>query len=133
MREAQRKLDELKKNVKDSVITAPGNGIIVYEQAWRGTDRSKIQEGDQVWPQMSIAQLPDLEFMINKFMIDEIDISKVKIGQEVRVYLDALPGILLKGTISSIATLATDKGAGDAPWWMRKKPPVSKLLKLQPN
>ena len=121
LREAKRKVDEMKQKIKDSVIIAPGNGIIVYEVMWRGTDRTKIQEGDQVWQQMAVAQLPDLSLMINKFMIDEIDISKVKIGQEIRIKLDALPGAVLSGKISRIATLATDKGAGDAPFWMRRE------------
>jgi len=121
LRESERKLKEAKDKLLKSVITAPGNGIIVYEMMWRGGDRTKIQEGDQVWERMSIAQLPDLSVMINKIMIDEIDISKVKVGQEVRVRLDALPGVLIKGKITTIATLATDKGGADVPVWMRKE------------
>ncbi len=121
LKESNRKMQELKDKLKETVITAPGNGIIIYEMMWRGGDRTKIQEGDQVWPRMSIAQLPDLTRMINKIMVDEIDISKIKVGQDVRIKLDALSGVQLKGKITKIATLAVDKGAGDAPFWMRKE------------
>jgi len=119
--EAERKQNELKNQLKDTVITAPSDGIIIYEQTWRSTGRTKLQEGDQVWQRMTIGQLPDLSQMFSKVMVDEIDISKVKIGQEVIVKVDAIPGIELHGTITQIATLAVDKGAGDAPWWMRRE------------
>jgi multidrug resistance efflux pump len=121
LKEANRKMSEYKEDMKDTVIKAPGNGIIIYEMMWRGGDRTKLQEGDQIWERMNIAQIPDLSRMINKTMIDEVDISKVKIGQETRIKLDAISGVQLKGKITKIATLAVDKGAGDAPFWMRKE------------
>jgi multidrug resistance efflux pump len=121
LKESNRKMEEYKNDIKDTVIKAPGNGIIIYEMMWRGGDRTKLQEGDQIWERMNIAQIPDLSRMINKTMIDEVDISKVKVGQEVRIKLDALSGVQLKGKITKIATLAVDKGAGDAPFWMRKE------------
>jgi multidrug resistance efflux pump len=128
--ENKRKLEELKGQLKDAVINAPGSGILIYADTWRPTGATKLQEGDQVWQRMNVAQLPDLTQMITKIMVDEIDISRVKIGDDVIVKVDAIPDITLHGKISQIATLAVDKGAGDAPWWMRKEASGVKVFEV---
>ncbi len=128
--ENKRKLDELKGQLKDAVINAPGDGILIYADTYRPTGATKLQEGDQVWQRMNVAQLPDLTQMITKVMVDEIDISRIKMGQDVIVKVDAMPEITLHGKISQIATLAVDKGAGDAPWWMRKEASGVKVFEV---
>ena len=70
-------------------IRAPGPGMLIYS-----FDRSgnKIKVGSVVsrW-EPEIAELPDLSSMISKTFINEVDISKVKKGQEVKVGVDAFP------------------------------------------
>ena len=119
--EAKRKLDQLKDQLKDAVLPAPSDGIVVYSATWRGGTFGKVQEGDQVWPRMNLMTIPDLNKMISIVQVDEVDISRVKTEQEVIIRVDALPDLVLHGTVSRIATLAVDKGAGDAPAWMQKE------------
>ncbi|MDI6783145.1 MAG: HlyD family efflux transporter periplasmic adaptor subunit [bacterium] len=128
--EAKRKLDQLKDQLKDAMLTAPSDGIVVYSATWRSGTFGKVQEGDQVWPRMNIMTIPDLTKMISIVQIDEIDISRVQNGQEVIIRVDALPDVILQGTVSRIATLAVDKGAGDAPFWMQREASGVKVFEV---
>lgn len=128
--EAQRRLQMYKDQLKDATLTATSDGIVVYSATWRGGTFGKVQEGDQVWPRMNILTIPDLTKMIATVQVDEVDISRVKTGQEAAIRVDALPAAVLKGTVSRIATLAVDKGAGDAPFWMQKEASGVKVFEV---
>lgn len=121
VREAKRKLDQLNDQLKDTILTSPSDGIVVYGVTWRGGTFGKVQEGDSIWPRMTIMTIPDLSNMISIEQIDEVDISRVAVGQEAIIRVDALPDVTLHGTVLRIATLAVDKGSGDAPLWMQKE------------
>ncbi|MFB3896287.1 MAG: efflux RND transporter periplasmic adaptor subunit [bacterium] len=128
--EAQRRLQMYKDQLKDATLTSTSDGIVVYSSSWRGSTFGKVQEGDQVWPRMNILTIPDLAKMIAIVQVDEVDISRVKTGQEAIIRVDALPEAVLKGTVSRIATLAVDKGAGDAPFWMQKEASGVKVFEV---
>jgi HlyD family secretion protein len=121
VREAKRRLDQLNDQLKGAILSAPNDGIVVYGVTWRGGTFGKVQEGDQVWNRMTIMTIPDLTNMISIVQVDEVDISRVEVGQEVIIRVDALPDVTLHGTVLRIATLAVDKGSGDAPLWMQKE------------
>jgi HlyD family secretion protein len=121
VRESNRRLTQLQDQLKEAILISPSDGIVVYSQTWRSGTMGKVQEGDQVWPRMNIMTIPDLSNMISITQIDEVDISRIAVGQEVIIRVDALPDVTLHGKVLRIATLAIDKGAGDAPLWMQKE------------
>jgi multidrug efflux pump subunit AcrA (membrane-fusion protein) len=87
----------------DFTIIAPSSGMIIYKTDRNGTKRkigSTVSLFDRV-----IATLPDLSSMISKIYVDEIDISKVKIGQKVNIKVDALPKKPFTGSVISIANI----------------------------
>jgi HlyD family secretion protein len=53
-----------------------------------------------------ISTVADLDTMLVKAGINEVDIGKIHLGQEARVTLDAFPRVLFKGNISRIAPAA---------------------------
>ena len=53
----------------------------------------------------TIATLPDLSSMLSKIYVNEIEVSKVKPGQEVLVTIDAIPGKAFKGKVFTIANI----------------------------
>lgn len=99
---------QLKKQLR---ITSPSSGIVVYGKSWRG---KKIKVNDDVGPWMPvIATIPDLNSLISEAIVKEIDIAKIKIGQEVSVVVDAFPEDVFKGVVRSIANIGQPiKGAG---------------------
>jgi multidrug efflux pump subunit AcrA (membrane-fusion protein) len=58
---------------------------------------------------MPLIELPDLSRIVAETQINEVDVSKVALEQDVIVTLDAFPEQSFTGTVTDIATLATEK------------------------
>jgi multidrug efflux pump subunit AcrA (membrane-fusion protein) len=54
---------------------------------------------------MVVATLPDLSSMISKTYVNEIEVNKIKTGQEVSIVVDAFPKKSFTGTVLSIANI----------------------------
>lgn len=93
-------------------IKAPAPGMLIYSFDRMG---NKIKVGSTVnrW-EPKIAELPDLTSMISKTFINEVDISKVKTGQKVKVGVDAFPEKLFNGEVIEIANIGQVIPGGDA-------------------
>jgi len=87
-------------------IKAPQAGMVIYAKTWSG---NKIKTGSMISPWRPIvAKLPDLTQMIIKTYVNEIDISKIKTGQQVEIGVDAFPNKKLKGEITSVANIGEE-------------------------
>lgn len=92
--------------LKDFTIKAPQPGMVIYAKTRRG---EKIETGSMISPWSPvIAQLPDLTRMLVKTYVNEIDISKVKVGQKVEIGVDAFPGKELKGEVTAVANIGEE-------------------------
>jgi len=101
--QAQRKLTQMNDVLKQFNVVAPKAGMVIYKRNWDG---NKMGVGATVnaWDNV-VAELPDLSEMISKTYINEIDISKVKIGQEVQLGIDAFPQKKFTGTVIEVANI----------------------------
>ncbi len=108
----QRKYDEFMDVMDQFVIKAPKGGMVIYKKDWDG---KKIVVGSTVnaWDP-AVATLPDLSLMISKTYINEIDISKVKVSQEVEIGVDAFPDRKYKGKILEVANIGEQLKNSDA-------------------
>ena len=88
VRQAQRRLDQ-------AVLRSPIDGVIAAVNIKAG---ELVGAGAQ--PAVVVADLSRYHINIT---VDEIDIAKVKIGQEVNITLDSLPGVEVKGKVSRIS------------------------------
>lgn len=107
-----RKVSEMQDIIQKFVIKAPSDGMVIYKREWNGAKRkvgSEISPWDPV-----VATLPDLSSMISKTYVNEIDVSKVKAGQEVRLTVDAFPEKTYTGTVSSVANIGEQLPNTDA-------------------
>jgi multidrug efflux pump subunit AcrA (membrane-fusion protein) len=98
-----RLVNDLQDFLKKFSISAPSSGMIIYKKDRNGTKRkagSTINPFDRV-----IATLPDLSSMISRVYINEIEISKVKIGQKANITVDAFPGKAFTGSVFTIANI----------------------------
>jgi len=98
-----------KKSLEDMTLRAPKEGLVVLKEIWKGTGMSKVQEGDQVWPGYPILEIPDLSAMEIKMHLNEVDVSKVKPGQEALISIDAFPDKVFSGKVERVASMATKK------------------------
>lgn len=84
-------------------VTAPKAGMVVYKREWNGKKRgvgSQLGAWDNV-----VATLPNLEDMISKTYVNEIDISKVNVGQKVKIGVDAFPDKAYTGEVLEVANI----------------------------
>jgi hypothetical protein len=113
MQQKQQRVDDLIKLNDALTIRAPKKGMVIYAKDRMG---SKIQIGSSVDPYSYriIATLPDMNHMISKTYVNEIDIAKVKKGQKVEMSIDAFPDKELKGEVISVANIGQSTPRSDA-------------------
>ncbi len=102
----QRTRDKMAELVQQFTIYAPQPGMVIYERNWNG---EKQKEGSTISPwNLTVATLPDLSTYISKTYVNEIDISKVNRGQNVRIKVDAFPNRKYTGKVTEVANVGQE-------------------------
>jgi hypothetical protein len=106
----------LLKNIMDVMagmtIKAPAPGMVIYVKEWSG---KKKTAGSAVNPwEPAVATLPDLSIMESLTYVNEIDVRKLRVGQEVKVTLDADPSKSLVGKVKQVANVGEQRPNADA-------------------
>ncbi|GAB7389218.1 efflux RND transporter periplasmic adaptor subunit [Bacillaceae bacterium] len=83
-----------------AMLRAPVSGIVI---------KTLAKEGEVVAPGQPVAMIVDPRHLYVSANIEETDIAKVKVGQEVDITVDAYPDLRLKGIVRKIgeATAST--------------------------
>jgi HlyD family secretion protein len=108
-----KRLEQTKKQLAETAITAPSEGIVILYETFRDGQHRKPRVGDTVLQNQPILYLPDISSMIVKTSIREVDLHKVKTGQPCAIAVEAYPDKKLLGTVSFIGALASDKRGGN--------------------
>ncbi|HEY1242050.1 MAG TPA: efflux RND transporter periplasmic adaptor subunit [Bryobacteraceae bacterium] len=118
---AVRDLTQVQEYLTKMEIRAPADGMINLLPNFRvngqfGQTPPPFKEGDEVWTGAPIAEMPDLNQMYVDLKMDEVDRGKLKLGQPVRVRIDAIPDREFTAElnwISPIAALVFKGAAGN--------------------
>lgn len=108
----QNRMNNLVKLMGQLNITAPKTGMVIYEKNWNGQKKSVGTQIDLWNP--TVASLPDLSQMEVVTYINEVDIQKMKVGQQVTISLDAAADKKLKGIVTNVANIGEEKPNSDA-------------------
>ncbi|MFY9116519.1 MAG: efflux RND transporter periplasmic adaptor subunit [Bacteroidales bacterium] len=108
----KRQLDELREVLNNFTIYAPNDGMVIYFRDWSGEKR-RIGSSISGWD-LVVATLPDLSNMLSKTYVNEIDISKVKPGQPVRMGVDAFPEKSYTGFVKEVSNIGEQLRNADA-------------------
>jgi HlyD family secretion protein len=108
----ERRRDEMMAVLDKFVIRAPKPGMVIYWKEWSGQKR-KVGSSVTPWD-LIVATLPDLSSMVSKTYVNEIDISRVKVDQIVRVGVDAFPEKQYTGRIIEVANVGEQLPNTDA-------------------
>jgi len=93
-------------------IRAPQAGMVIYR---RERNNQKRRTGSSINPfDNVVATLPDLSVMLSRTYVNEIDISKVKVNQKVRVGVDAFPDKRYTGEVVQVADIGEQLANTDA-------------------
>jgi len=99
----EKRINDYEEVLAGFVIKSPSQGMVIYKRDRFGTKRkvgSMINPIDRV-----IATIPDLSAMISKAYVSEVEVSKVKQGQEVIITVDAFPVKSYTGSVFTIANI----------------------------
>lgn len=114
LQQSKIKIEQLVANLENAHITlknltvvSPDAGIAIIRKNW--WTKNKWQVGDQPWSGAPIIDLPDLSELKVVAEINEVDISKIKIGQKVEIRIDAFSDTVYTASVISIAGLAEFK------------------------
>ncbi len=103
VQKARSDVEKAKQDLRKFTLRAPMAGMVVYEMNWR--TGKKVAISDQIWPGMSVLSLPDFSRMQVVGSVNEVDVSKVKARQKVKIKLDAFPDREFHGSVSSVGTI----------------------------
>ncbi len=95
------RVDQAKSKLDKLILVSDVVGIIVYSIHW--ISQKKVREGDVVWANMPIIQIPDLSAMQVKLEVSEADYKRLAIDQTLEIIVDAFPDIHLAGRIKNKA------------------------------
>lgn len=102
----QHQLKQTEYQMSLTEIKAPTQGMVVLKEDFRNGQKRKPRIGDTVMKNQTILDLPDLEQMLVKTKVREIDLYKIKIGTCATIEVDAYPELKFKGSVISIGVLA---------------------------
>ena len=108
----QNEYDDMQEVLKKFTIFAPKPGMVIYYKMWDGSKR-KIGSSVSPWDR-TIATLPDLSVMMSKTYVNEVDISKIRKGQKVRIGVDAFPDKQYTGEVTEVANVGEQLRNADA-------------------
>ncbi len=107
IRQIQKNILEGEHALKQLVILSPVKGIVQLEKNRR--TGSMVQIGDDIHMGAYIASIPDMSKMKVVSAINEADIRKIHLGQDVIIRLDAYPEKSFEGKIKYIGRLCREK------------------------
>lgn len=108
---AKLQMEQAEQNIQNMRVTSPIDGVVVVRQNenasggffFSGMTLPDYQEGDQVGPGSTIADVIDLSQMELATGISDSDRVNVKIGEPVEIRVDSLPGKSFQGKVKTIA------------------------------
>jgi multidrug efflux pump subunit AcrA (membrane-fusion protein) len=103
---------DLQEFLSKFTIRAPASGMVTYKKDGLGV-KTKVGSSVNFFDNV-ICTLPDLSSMISKFYVSELEVSKVNLGQKVRVTIDALPDKKFTGKVLSVANVGEQLPNSDA-------------------
>uniref|UniRef100_Q01SG0 Efflux transporter, RND family, MFP subunit n=1 Tax=Solibacter usitatus (strain Ellin6076) TaxID=234267 RepID=Q01SG0_SOLUE len=92
-------------------LKAPIDGIVNVLPNFRsqgsfGQATPPFKEGDNAWTGAEIAEIPDLSQMFVDLKLEEVDRGKLRLGQSVRIRVDAIPDREFTATLDWISPIA---------------------------
>jgi len=106
--QAEINLKEIDSDIALLKVDAPQGGILIYGDNW--ASNRKVQAGDNIFPGMEVARLPDLSTMQVIGYVYDTEYSSLARGMRCSFGLDALPGVEIGGSIISLTSVAARKG-----------------------
>ena len=93
----QNRADRIGERLNNLILVSPQDGLVIRGIAW--ATGNKVQEGDQAWSGMPVANIPDLSEMKVTIQAPESAYKRIAENDEIVYTFDAMPGNMAWGKI----------------------------------
>lgn len=103
------KLDTNTDDLKKTTIFSPTSGIVLNKNVEAGemvVGANSVSSGTEM---MKVADLNDLEV---QSYINEIDVTRLKVGQAIEITVDSTPGVEYSGIVTHVAPMSGSSSSG---------------------
>ena len=110
----QSRAKKLDRQIAACVITAPGDGMVIYANPRAGnasTNFHLIEEGAHVRERQKIFSLPDLTHPQVVTHVGEANVRNIRRGMRAKIRVDAFPNQLFDGTVVEAAVLPAPRSS----------------------
>ena len=93
-------------NASRMEVHSPIAGLAVIRTMWKSQGMSEILEGEEVRAGVPVVDIVNPSRMRVRVRVNQADINELRVGQPVRVGLDAYPDLTFAGRVSQISPIA---------------------------
>jgi multidrug efflux pump subunit AcrA (membrane-fusion protein) len=86
-------------------VRSPISGLAVVRTVWKTGNMAEIQEGEEVRAGVPVVDIVNPEVMRVRARVSQADINELRVGQQVRMGLDAYPDLSFSGTVGQLSPL----------------------------
>jgi HlyD family secretion protein len=137
LQSAKDRLQNLEMQLTYTTLTAPIDGLIVYATSIDssnggrgGGDAQPPQVGTELKPNELVILLPDTSRMVANLKVSEALSGRIRPGQPVTLYSDAMPNQPVAGSVTTVSVLAASGGWRDP---NRREYTVKSALEADPS
>ncbi len=110
-----RQLAEMEKDLSGGELRAPRAGVVIVGKTWGETGRRALREGDNVWDEMKVADITNLNALEIALRVDENLVHRLQVGQKTVITVKATPGREWEGRVQTIGAVAHQSTPWDDP------------------
>lgn len=107
---ARGRVAQIQAGIARMTVRARRAGTVIHPTNWRG---EKSKTGDTVWRMQTVLEIVSVDRMKGAGEVDEVDSSKIEVGQRVTLRVDAHSDRELVGRLSEIADSFQPKSEAD--------------------
>jgi multidrug resistance efflux pump len=123
---AEHELMLARQQLRESVIRAPSDGLVIHMPLHVGNELRTLRAGDSLYPNLPFMMLHDMKELVVQGEVPEGELSRVQQGQEAIVTPLAYPELRLRAVVERISPMA--KSAPGQPAWQKSFQFVVRVL-----
>ena len=103
---AANNMKQAESNAERMLVASPLPGVAVIKTTWKnGGNMVEFAEGDEVRSGQPVVEVVNPAVMRVRSRVNQADINDLKVGQSVRVGLDAYPALSFQGRVTQISPI----------------------------
>jgi HlyD family secretion protein len=103
---AETNMNQAESNAERMLITSPLPGVAVVKTTFKnGGNMVEFMEGDEVRPGQAVVEVVNPAVMRVRARVNQADMNDLRVGQTVRVGLDAYPDLTFSGTVDQVSPI----------------------------